>query len=111
MLGIENLKKLVSFACGFTKEIASAMADGKFKTAEIFGFFDEIMEIPGVVKSFPAILAEIKDLTIDERKELEAYIQDKFDLANDKVEAVIEHSMSFAFSAVALVEEWKAPKK
>ena len=111
MVGIDNLKKLVSFACGFTKEIASAMADGKFKMTEVFGFFDEIMEIPGVVKSFPLIGQEIKDLTIDERKELELYIQDKFDLSNDAVEAVIENSLAFAFSAIALVEQWKSLKK
>lgn len=111
MLGIENLKKMVKFSCDFTKQISTALADGKFQWNEIFGFFDEIMAIPGVVKSFPAIAQEIRDLTEDERDELNDYIQDEFDIPNDQVEAVIENSLSFAFSAVALVEQWKAIKK
>lgn len=111
MLGIENLKKMVKFSCDFTKQIATALSDGKFQWTEVFGFFDEIMAIPGVVKSFKDIAAEIKDLTVSERQELETYIQDEFDLTNDEVEAVIENSLSFAFSAIALVEQWKALKK
>lgn len=109
-MGIENLKKLVAFACAFTKEIANALADGKFQVTEVFGFFDEIMQIPGIVKSFPEIGKEIKDLTAEERQELYLYIQEKFDLSNDATEAAIENSLNFALSAVSLVEQWKALK-
>lgn len=111
MLGIENLKKMVKFSCDFTKQISTALADGKFQWNEIFGFFDEIMAIPGVVKSFPDIGKELKDLTKEEREELNEYIQEEFDLPNDQVEAVIENSLLLAFSAIALVEQWKALKK
>lgn len=110
-VGIENLKKIVKFSCDFTDEIAGALADGKFKTAEIFGFFDEIMSIPGVVKSFPEVMAEIKDLTEAERNELHAYVVDEFDIPNDKVEGFIEHSIMWAFSTVSLVELFKGLRK
>jgi hypothetical protein len=107
MLGIENVKKVVKFACDFTKEISSALSDGKFQWNEIFGFFDEIMAIPGVVKSFPDITKEISDLTTEEHAQLATYIQSEFDIPNDKVEAFIENSLLFALSAVALVQQWK----
>lgn len=111
MFGIENLKKIVKFACDFTKEIASALADGKFQWTEAFGFVDEIMAIPGVAKSFPAAKQELADLSPEEKAELYAYVVEEFDLPNDKVEAFVENALSFAISAVALVEQWKALKK
>lgn len=110
MLGIENVKKLVKFSCDVTKEVAVAMADGKFDWTESFGFFDEIMAIPGVVKSFPEVGKELSELTVEERGELNSYIQSEFDIPNDKVELFIENSLSFVLSAVALVEQWKALK-
>lgn len=110
MYGIENLKKLVKFACGLTKQISVAMEDGKFTFNESFGFIDEILEIPGVVKSFPAIKDEITELSPEERQELYDYIKAEFDIPNDRIEVFVENSLLFAISAVVLVEQFKALK-
>lgn len=107
MFGIENVKKLVKFSCDLTKQISEALADGKFVWSEAFGFVNEVMQIPGVVKSFPDIKNELSELTPEERQELNDYFAAEFDIANDKIEAFIEHALSLAISLVALVEEWK----
>ena len=110
MLGIDNLKKIVKFACGFTKQISIALEDGKFQWTESLGFMDEIMEIPGVVKSFPELKQELADLSTNERNELYEYLVAEFDLPNDKTELFVENSLLFAISALALVEQFKALK-
>lgn len=105
--GIDSLKKLVKFSIDLTKQIADALADGKFIWSESFGFFDEIMQIPGIVKSFPNIKKELSELATEERQELYDYFANEFDIEDERVEVLIEHSLSLAIAMVALVEEWK----
>lgn len=110
MFGVENLKKLIKFSCDFTEQITEALADGKFTWMESFGFIDEVMQLPGVVKSFPAIKQELSELSPEERQELYDYLKEEFDIPNDRLEAFIENSLSLAIAAIALVEQWKAIK-
>lgn len=108
--GVENLKKLIKFGCGFTKQVSVALEDGKFQWNEAFGFIDEVMEIPNVVKSFAEVKKELSELSETEIESLHAYLVEEFDLPNDAVEAFVENSVLFAISALALVEQWKALK-
>lgn len=110
VFGVLNLKKLIKFACDFTRQVATALEDGKFQLMEATGFFDEILQIPGVVKSFPAIKDELKDLSPEERQELYDYLAVEFDIPNDRVEVFVENSILFTISAVVLFEQWKALK-
>lgn len=107
MYGIENLKKMVKFACDFTKEVATAMSDGKFQWSEAFGFIDEIMQIPGVVKSWPEVKQEIGELSLEERQALYDYLVTEFDIPNDEVEAKIEASLQWVLNTIALIEGWR----
>lgn len=109
MYGIENLKKLIKFGCDLTKQITTALGDG-WQWTDAFGFVDEIAAIPGIVKSFPAIQQELSELSPEERQELYDYLQEEFDIPNDRVEVFVENSLSLAIAAVALVEQWKALK-
>lgn len=110
-LGIDNLKKLIKFSLDLTENISTALADGKVTTTEIFGFLPELLQVPGVVKSWKDIVAELKDLTPDERLDLHAYVADEFDIPNDKVEVFIENALLQAISMITLVEQFKAIKK
>lgn len=111
LLGIDNLKKLIKFSLDISENISSALADGKITTVEIFGFLPELMQVPGVVKSWKDIVAEVKDLMPDERIQLHAFVADEFDIPNDKVEVFIENALLQAISLITLVEQFKAIKK
>lgn len=110
MFGVENLKKLVKFACDLTKQINSSLSDG-WQWTDSISFIDEISAIPGVVKSFPAIKQELGELTPEERQELFDYVVVEFDLPNDSVEALVENSLQAAIALIALVEQWRLLKK
>lgn len=109
--GIENLKRLILFACDFTKQMATALEDGKFGWQDSFGFIDEVAQIPALAKSFNAIKLELSELSPEERQELYDYLKTEFDIPNDAVEVMIENSLSFAISAIGLFEQWKSIKK
>lgn len=109
--GIDNLKKIVKFACDFTAQINTALSDGKFTWTDSFGFIDELTQVPGVIKAFPAVKQEITDLDEAEKKELYDFIVENFDIPDDHVEKLIENSIAFTLAAVELFEQWKAIKK
>lgn len=111
LLGIENLKKLVKFSLDLTENIASALKDGKITTTEIFGFLPELMQVPGVVKSWKDITAELKELSPQDRQALYEYAADEFDLENKNVESFVEDALLQAISLISLVEKFKTLKQ
>lgn len=102
-LGIDNLKKAGKFGVGLGMQIEKALADGKFTWTDLPGFVDELLEIPGIVNNREAIVAEFKDLTIDERAELLAYLKQEFDLADDVLESKIEKGLDIAFALLSFL--------
>jgi len=109
MYGIDNLKKFVKFACDFTNQATDSLADG-WQWLDATSFFDEMLQIPGIVKALPDIKQELADLTLEERDELYAYLKQEFDLPNEKLEGFVEDSIAFVLAALSLVEKWKALK-
>lgn len=105
-VGIENLKKAVKFSIDLVRQGIESGADG-WQWTDFFSFVDEFSQTPALVKSSKEILAELLDLDEADRAALNAYIQVEFDIPNDKVEAVIEHSLAIAFSIVSLTQELK----
>lgn len=94
-LGIDNLKKVAEVAFAFQAEGAKAMEDGRFQLIETLGFTDEFMQLPEAVNAAKLVPAELEDLDETERNELADYIQEKFDIANDEVEAKIEKAVAW----------------
>lgn len=65
--------------------------DGKIDTVEIFAivqFF--VVKIVSVYGSFDQAIAELKDLTHEERTELVKVFNEEFDLTNDQLEQLLE---------------------
>ena len=106
MYGTENIKKLLTFAFDFTKQIAVSTKDG-WQWTDSFAFIDEIAQLPGIIKSFQAIKNELGDLSDAERQELNKWVEENFEMDNKEVESKIEHALQLAINAVALVEEFK----
>lgn len=105
MLGIENLKKAGKFGVSLGMQFEEATVDGKFTWADLFGFFDELIQIPGIVNNREAIAAEFKDLDATERDALLQYLKDEFNLDNDTLEAKIEKGFDIAFALLSFIEK------
>lgn len=104
--GIENLKKAFKLGFDFTKQVAVSGADG-WQFTDGFSFVDELSQMPAVFKSGKDILNEIKDLDLEEKEELYAWIVAEFDIPNDEVEAWIEDILNLILTIVSLVNRHK----
>lgn len=109
-VGIENLKKAIKFGIDFGQQVGEAFKDG-YQWTDLFSFVDELSQTPALIKSGPQILLELKGLDKAERNELEIYVQENFDIPNDKTEGIIEDSLVIAFSIVSLVSQLKPAQK
>lgn len=105
-LGVANLKKAILFALDLSEQIVKAAKNG-IQWTDAFGFIDEVMQIPAIIKTGKEIQTELADLSPAERLQLNAEIGAAYDIDNNKVEAIIEHSFDVAFGIVALVNAIK----
>ena len=93
-LGIEALKNVIGAGFGLTERIkeitAETSAGGKKVTIpEIIGSVGEMYDIAQAVLQAKQAYEEVKDLSEEEKDELIAWAATEFDVADDKVEALV----------------------
>lgn len=104
-LGIEDVKPLLAVAIQ-AGNVADKMGhvDGlPAKVGTLVVLVPDLMALPGV--HFDKVLPELKDLDEAEKTELLAFVKEKFDIVDDKLEAVIEGGLGLLIKAQALVSE------
>lgn len=109
-IGIEKLTSLIVLGAAIGMKAADALEDKKISLQEAFGFLPDLMAIPGIINDFPAIKQEIADLDADERAQIGKVLADKFDIANDKLEAVIEGGARLGLALLDEIALFKALK-
>ena len=108
--GVSNLKKAVRFATSVGNEFQNALADGKFSATEAFNFIDEVAQLPEIINSRAEIVAEAKDIDSAEGQELRQYVRTELNIANEKVEDVIDSAINWVLATAQLVVVAKSLK-
>jgi hypothetical protein len=95
MIGIESIKTLLDYGFSFGFRVKEVVADDspggkKVTLTEIVGSLDLLFKIPAIVAQAPLAYEQWQDIDEDEAKELKQHFADKFDIADDKIEAVTE---------------------
>lgn len=103
-LGIEDLKPLFVFGAKLGKEISDDLSDDKFTLQEGIGLIDNFMAIPDLINKKDSIIAQAKDLSLDEVKELTVGVEGEFD--NEKVVRIIEKSLNWIVATKDIIEEF-----
>ena len=101
--GITNLKKCVRFATSVGNEFQNSLADGKFSGIEAFNFIDEVAQLPEIINNRAEIVAEAKDIDSVEGQELREYVRTELNIANEKVEDVIDSAINWVLATAQLV--------
>jgi len=100
-VGIEELKDVLAFGI----DVGEALSDG-IGIEDISALFG----LPEAIAGISNVPAEIADLDEAERKELKEYVSTEFDIPDDKLEAVIEQSISVVVDLYNLYTLFKAMK-
>ena len=102
--GIDKLKEVGLVLTQFGMKLESALSEDSPKGKKLA--FSEVIDLGifvapkaiGLAGDAEQIRNEFNDLSNDELEELKAFIAEKLDLENDKVEALIEAALDWADS-------------
>lgn len=100
--GTVHLKKGLSLAFAFGTQTEVAFEDKKFTLSDIPGYFDELMQLPGVIEAGSEILDEALDISPEERTEIDEWAKTQFNLTNDDVEEKVEAGLDWIMSTLML---------
>lgn len=101
--GIKELKEMVGFVVAIVEAVAGSLDDGKIGFSDLFRLFGALKKAGPALKGMGELKAEIKDLTLEERKEIEDYISLEFDIKNDILEGFIEQAMQATLLILDLI--------
>lgn len=102
-MGLENIKKVLAFSFALAKAVDLARADGKIDYMDVQYLLAPALKITDAVSGAKQALLEIKDLSVEERAQLDAYIQSEFDIANEELEVKIEKGLALALHVAEFV--------
>ena len=97
-LGIEAIKNGIGAGFGLTNKIAEITAESsaggkKVTLPELIGSVGEVYDIARAALQAKQIYAEVQDLTDEEQKELELWVEQTLNVPNDKTKKIIVQSL------------------
>lgn len=104
-LGIDMVKALAKTIIDAIEEGQAALEDGKFQITEIVNFFDDGLAIVKMYNNKETILAQLKDIDAEERKELAEYIKSEYDAPTAKADLVVDKVVDILEKAVEVYEQ------
>ncbi len=90
MVGINELKDLLSFLATFGNNISDALSDGEIDWTDFVTFFPSLTKLAAALNGIEKIGAELIDMTPEERIELDNFVVGELDVSNDQIETWIE---------------------
>lgn len=106
-LGIESLKETLVYGGNLAETLVDVLADKKIKVDEWGAILQRLMQLPGLIGSFKASVAEFKDLDQEEAVELVNYFANTFDIPDDKAEAHVEAVFNWLIASNQLLAAFK----
>lgn len=107
-LGVEDLQALFTFGAKLGKEVSVDLADKKITLNEGIGLIDNFMQVPDLLAKKDLIIAQAKDLSLDEVDQLVASVQGEF--TKEEVVETIHDALNWIVATKNLIERF-APQK
>lgn len=106
-MGVEELKKVLESLIRVGVKVDDVTKDGFQPLADALALVPNLTDVLVVVKNGKAAWEQYQDLDDNEQEELTSFVQEKFDIPDDKLEQVIEAWMELLFCAGDAVNKTK----
>lgn len=107
MLGTKETQEMLDFVLGLGNALGKSLVDGKVGIGDVHNFVAPLMTAGNAFNNAVGIPAELRDLSAVEKEALLARVKQKFDLPDDKLEAIVENSLEILGHIHALVLKFK----
>lgn len=108
-MDIKNTKELVDFAIGLGNAAGLAASDGKIDISDIALFITPLKDAGPALADMNQIIPELTDLSVEERQELLAHVEQKFNIPQEKIEEVVEAGLGVLAQVHRVIVALKKP--
>ena len=105
--GMKETKELLKFVIGLGMAIDKSLADKKFSFDDVTYFMVPLMQAGPAFANIKMLPAELKDMDAAEAAELKQFIEDEFDIENDKIEKIIEAAIGVGLKVYEIMLSFK----
>ena len=96
------MKATILLFVAFFNQAKESAADG-FQPLDAFSFIDELAQLPEVIASKDQVLAELNDLSVDERQEIIEAVKQKLNVTDEKAQEIVANAIDTAAATFKLV--------
>jgi hypothetical protein len=109
-LGVTNLKAVLGSILTLANKVDGVLQDGLQPLQDALALLPNVLDVVTAMKNGKAAWQEYNDLDDAEKADVEAFVQKTFNIAEDKVEAVVDSAFAVIFDVGELVEQVKLIK-
>ncbi len=104
-MGVQDLIELLDFLIALGHAVDRSLADGKMSAEDMLHLIPVMTSAGPALGGLMNVPKEIADMSAEESEMVYKHIEQKFDIANDKVEEIVETSLAVAVSIYGLVKK------
>lgn len=105
--GIDETKDLLAFAIATAEAVIASVADGRIGFEDAFRMIAPLQRAQAALVGSTSIPAELAELDAEEVVALKTYVLAEFDIANDRVEGIIEDALMIGLAFARLFSKVK----
>lgn len=107
--GTQALKDVLALPLSLHMAVDKAQADGKIDLQDVAFLLDPAMKVGAFIAGLSKVPGELADLSDAERADVHAWAKSTYDLADDKVEAMVESALGVALHLGQFLGKLLAP--
>jgi len=109
--GIIQTKELLDFVFSLVTAIDKSLEDGKIDYSDIMNIIPVLMKSGLAFKDIDQVPKELGDLDKEEIEALKMFVEEKFDISNDKIEKVVKVAFDVIFALSQLLQDISGKNK
>lgn len=104
--GIQDTLDVLSFGFDCQNAIVNALSDGKVNLWDLPFVLKPLTSAGDAVQGFQNVKNELLDLDDSERDTVHAFVRERFDIADDEIEALIEQTIDEVLGDIEVALKW-----
>jgi hypothetical protein len=107
---MKETKELIFFICELASALDQALEDNSVGLGDLSYFFGALSTFGMAFEDCKEAINELKNMTEEDKLEIETYVNDNFDLKNDNIEKLIESAIKIALELMEFVNLYSTMK-
>ena len=104
---LKETKECLDFVISLGEALAESLSDGQLDVSDLLTLWEPISNVSEAIDGWEKLREEIANLSMDDVHHLADYVQDEFDIEDDRIEKIIEDGLDTALSLLSFIERLK----